>query len=560
MSNPLPLFVARADIHPSAMSVLELMSELDRRGWVCKPKAELDVRPRDVLPYTISTGSPKVWYSISGKLAFKEYLLALLIGEEMKLSKVHHFQCKSYYQCLKDSDSPVLPHQTAQYYKALMRRKEKGRSSRPHDDDNDSDANLGNEGAGAKSTSFNDTGDADALDLHAITDPDHAPGAPSAQGLKFRGRGRGRGRGRHQGRLSNPEDDIVDNSLDEGDDDNVDDGDSEEGFVTDVDDDNSSVAEIVDRADSSSDPHRATVAEPAAGVAEHGLIELTDSEIGSPPRKKRLQMQLAEQAGPAAAELTHHDGGMNDNNSNDLNDLNRIPAVQCVEIETASESGLGSGDDKNKGPDSSDPGGPGLGSGGVGLPGPSGEGDVVTVTDAVNLGVSASGSASASAFCSDTDPVPHMPVGVAAPQPAVPAAADGDGDGDSDGDDSLPPQGSDAVFTPMVNSTGHKKICEILLPMLLSVMQETSWKNKSARDQMREALDRSLANDWVVHCGSILSLLLTLLNSQLSSSQFPHSQYSPSLSLISQFSGLNFNVILIDFHIHCHSLLVFSNS
>lgn len=65
---------------------------------------------------------------------------------------------------------------------------------------------------------------------------------------------------------------------------------------------------------------------------------------------------------------------------------------------------------------------------------------------------------------------------------------------------SVPPAASPAVpavptFTPRINSEGHRKICQIVLPLLLGVCGEPLWCAKPPRDQVRETLDSPVAAD-----------------------------------------------------------------
>lgn len=48
----------------------------------------------------------------------------------------------------------------------------------------------------------------------------------------------------------------------------------------------------------------------------------------------------------------------------------------------------------------------------------------------------------------------------------------------------------DEAFTPHANTEGHKAICSILLPALLSVMRDDEYKNHSPREQVRRACQR----------------------------------------------------------------------
>ena len=116
--QPNLLFKGREGVDIYSMSVLELMSELEGRGWEKKEPCD---KKRRTPPYDVDLDSPKVWFAKSGGVPYKEYLQALLAGSDRGLKKVFHFQCLSYYQCLGVNPT-VIPHQTAQYYKALMGR------------------------------------------------------------------------------------------------------------------------------------------------------------------------------------------------------------------------------------------------------------------------------------------------------------------------------------------------------------------------------------------------------------------------------------------------------
>ena len=49
------------------------------------------------------------------------------------------------------------------------------------------------------------------------------------------------------------------------------------------------------------------------------------------------------------------------------------------------------------------------------------------------------------------------------------------------------------IFTPKLKTKGHEKICELVLPMLLTVMSESRYGGSAPREQLREALKRDLA-------------------------------------------------------------------
>ena len=120
------LCMSRDGVSIPSKSVLELIAELDARGWVRK---NTWTAKRSLQPFF--KGGQKVWYGREHSVPFKDYLVSLLCADESGL-KVFHLQCKSYYQCLKmlsqqsDSDSThLLAHQPAQYYKTIMRRHDK---------------------------------------------------------------------------------------------------------------------------------------------------------------------------------------------------------------------------------------------------------------------------------------------------------------------------------------------------------------------------------------------------------------------------------------------------
>lgn len=106
------------------MSLLELMLEMEQRGWA---KIEPNKPRRKLQPFSVANGEPKEWFCKEELLPFKEYLLCLLLGSEVlkEDATVHHLQCRTYYQALmKKLD--VKPHQPAQFYIALLARHRQG--------------------------------------------------------------------------------------------------------------------------------------------------------------------------------------------------------------------------------------------------------------------------------------------------------------------------------------------------------------------------------------------------------------------------------------------------
>ena len=148
------------------------MSELDAQGWHCQSREQVQ-NVRSIAPFNVTECSPKIWYTRPGHIPFPDYLLMLLNGAALGVTKIFHFQCKSYYACLRKIPD-VLPHQTAQYYKASMRRKEQGVHHQ-----------VGGVACAA---------DSDAMEL------DQGQHGPAQSAGKTRGRGQARGRGSGVGR------------------------------------------------------------------------------------------------------------------------------------------------------------------------------------------------------------------------------------------------------------------------------------------------------------------------------------------------------------------------
>ena len=123
VDQPTSLFRTQRDVPLKDMSELELMAELDKRGW---ERCEDRTNARQTCPFSVVSQAPRVWYAHpNAGVPYKEYLLALLTGGTLRLKQVFHHQCKSYYIALLrlGPDAKLQPHQVAQYYKALMARR-----------------------------------------------------------------------------------------------------------------------------------------------------------------------------------------------------------------------------------------------------------------------------------------------------------------------------------------------------------------------------------------------------------------------------------------------------
>ena len=87
VASPSLLFSQREGVDLESMSALELVAEMDARGWV---RQSLDEPPlhdtgarqkpklRDAPPYVVEQDAPKVWYGKATEQPFKEYILSLL--------------------------------------------------------------------------------------------------------------------------------------------------------------------------------------------------------------------------------------------------------------------------------------------------------------------------------------------------------------------------------------------------------------------------------------------------------------------------------------------------
>lgn len=121
VGNPSLFFSPRVGVPLASMSVFELMAQSFVQGWT---KSNNVSRSRHIVPFSVDSEGPKIWYVKEGARPYKEYLLALLTASERGITTVYHLQTRSYYSCLFIKPD-VLPHQPAQFYRALMRRRKK---------------------------------------------------------------------------------------------------------------------------------------------------------------------------------------------------------------------------------------------------------------------------------------------------------------------------------------------------------------------------------------------------------------------------------------------------
>jgi hypothetical protein len=58
--------------------------------------------------------------------------------------------------------------------------------------------------------------------------------------------------------------------------------------------------------------------------------------------------------------------------------------------------------------------------------------------------------------------------------------------------DAVPAVPQDRTFEPRANTDGHRKVCEVLLPVLLDVLRDAEWARCTPRDQVRQACRSAL--------------------------------------------------------------------
>lgn len=124
VQEPFLFFAGRQGVPHHKSSILELMLELQSRGWV---KRIDPPRPRHIRPFRHDASEDdeegrKLFYSTSKTIPCRMYLTALLEGPSRSVNKIYHLQCVKYYKCLMLYPESTPPFQTAQYYVALMSR------------------------------------------------------------------------------------------------------------------------------------------------------------------------------------------------------------------------------------------------------------------------------------------------------------------------------------------------------------------------------------------------------------------------------------------------------
>ena len=126
VERPFLFFSSRESVCLEDCSVLELLQELDQAGWAKVTDAK---RTRKLQPYeSLNPEAVKKFYVVSKQVPFSLYLVLLLTATERGISTVYHCQCQAYYKALDDMNghSSVIPHQTSQFYRALLTRFRKG--------------------------------------------------------------------------------------------------------------------------------------------------------------------------------------------------------------------------------------------------------------------------------------------------------------------------------------------------------------------------------------------------------------------------------------------------
>ena len=126
VQSPFHVFSVRPGLAYEECSILELILELRSQGWTQKTDP---AKPRRLPPYTRPSShdaggpahSEKVFFNNSNKLPSREYMILLLDGASYDVNTLYHMQCAKYYKCLCVLPN-TPPHQTAQYYTALMSR------------------------------------------------------------------------------------------------------------------------------------------------------------------------------------------------------------------------------------------------------------------------------------------------------------------------------------------------------------------------------------------------------------------------------------------------------
>lgn len=420
---------SRSGVSMPSRSVLELMSELDSRGWI--RQTSWTAKKTSIEPYC--NGGEKVWYAKPHAVPFKHYLVALLCGA---FAKVYHLQCKAYYQCLKiiGTECNLIPHQPAQYYKAMMRRHERfqGKKSRFQDEHYDDD---GPNGADSDA-------DEDAVDLQKIADAQKAAqkhaladgivevddaDTDAATNKPKRRKQAGQVKGFAESQAKNAKNagkkihSLLHAESDSGSGSGSDssDGDSD-GDSDDDSDSGSCKASLIIADDEDEAAHTLTVAQPSDSKPVNA-----DAERSGDGNEPGLVNEQELGAVPVHVPAP-------------------VPGQRNIMIDE--DDGLTLGLDSPSGPD--------LGSDHIEAPAP-----------------------------------PHSNEG---------GGEDGDGDGDGGDFPAAPARPVAAedpgVFRSKVRSSmGHQKICEVVLPLLLQVLRDPRWQGQDSRSVVREVLSRLLA-------------------------------------------------------------------
>ena len=105
------------------------------------------------------------------------------------------------------------------------------------------------------------------------------------------------------------------------------------------------------------------------------------------------------------------------------------------------------------------------------------------------------------------------------PVPAPPHTNEG-GDEDGDGDGGDPPAApahpvaaeDPGFFRSKVRSSrGHAKVCEVVLPLLLQVLRDPRWQGQDSRSVVREVLSRLLAYSFCCCCNDLMIVVRWLM-------------------------------------------------
>ena len=471
------LCTSRDGVSIPSKSVLELIAELDARGWVRKGQWR---GKRNVTPY--ATGRERVWYGRDEAVPYKDYLIALLRADESddgRTKTVHHLQCKAYYQLLKKSDmtNVLLAHQPAQYYKAILRRQDKSRRGRLHLHGRWADENDEQDGVQRDRGDRGDIMDLDKIAQAQIRDaspgpdsddqPKHRKHTTKAKGAKRARNDDGVSRGR--GDSGGGSDSGSGISIGNSDSEDCDDSDSD---ISDCDGNEGSDADDFDAA--AENKHATDWTEEAGASDSFGDIS---GRVG-----RDVVTDLNEPGvGPGDTGCDNDGEGVVGIISSDSDDdiaagTSGVGVAPTTSLDPANESQSQSGDHLVKRPSLH------------GKPSKSkmileNNDDPLLDSDPTpGVGVSVGEhEGNELQLYNDNPPGPARPeVPEQMPQPA---RADGGGGGDGE-------------FKPKVRSSkGHQHVCQVVLPVLLQTLKEPMWQNSDSRMVLREALRRFLVHE-----------------------------------------------------------------